>query len=356
MCRDIVGNTICADLLDYLHRDWYHIGKPRQFDERILQYMEIRRSGNIDHFVISLGRRPKIRTDAVSAILGLLESRYELAESVLFHRTKCSAAAMLERGVRELENSFPDGERAAWLADLEKLLLDMSDDSALDYLIDLAEERHADAAIRPLQALRARRLYRSISTTFRDELTGDVSRRLLDMYTDVEDAPSRRNEAVRLLESDFGLQPGSLTMYCPDKAMNAKIAKVRNYINGSIGRFHEWEQENSKMLSGGHLEAQIHRFDRLWRVHVFLDRSEWDGMPGEKRELLRQAIEAFVLWRIPSESSLEDRAHSLAVLSAKVEGSPFLGMTPEPVLVGARGTDAVLRYPNGSPTLRSFFK
>jgi len=32
VCRDIVGNTICADFLDYLHRDWYHLGKPLYFD------------------------------------------------------------------------------------------------------------------------------------------------------------------------------------------------------------------------------------------------------------------------------------------------------------------------------------
>src|SRR5262249_17928489 len=40
--RNMIGNTICADLLDYLHRDSYHVGKPREFDERILQYMELR--------------------------------------------------------------------------------------------------------------------------------------------------------------------------------------------------------------------------------------------------------------------------------------------------------------------------
>ena len=42
VCRDVVGNTVCADLLDYLHRDWLHLGKPRHFDKRLLQYMQIR--------------------------------------------------------------------------------------------------------------------------------------------------------------------------------------------------------------------------------------------------------------------------------------------------------------------------
>ena len=70
VCKDMIGNTICADLLDYIYRDWYHIGKPRPFDERLLQYMEVRTArGSNDQFVISTGKRPKIRTDAISAIL-----------------------------------------------------------------------------------------------------------------------------------------------------------------------------------------------------------------------------------------------------------------------------------------------
>ena len=83
VCSNMIGNTICADLLDYLHRDWYHIGKPNFFDDRIFQYMEIRgpsgeRASADDRFVIALGQSPKIRTDGVSAILTLLEWRYQL--------------------------------------------------------------------------------------------------------------------------------------------------------------------------------------------------------------------------------------------------------------------------------------
>jgi HD superfamily phosphohydrolase len=111
ICRDMIGNTICADLLDYIHRDWYHVGKSRPFEDRLLQYMEIRSvpDGQLgfspkstDKFVISLGSRPKIRTDAVSNILDLLEWRYSLAETVLFHRTKLAATAMLDRALYEL--------------------------------------------------------------------------------------------------------------------------------------------------------------------------------------------------------------------------------------------------------------
>src|SRR5207302_1334468 len=82
LCRDIVGNTICADILDYLHRDWFHTGKPRHFEDRILHYMEIRtprqnapvnpgdepKPTAEDTFVVSIGNRPKLRTDGISAI------------------------------------------------------------------------------------------------------------------------------------------------------------------------------------------------------------------------------------------------------------------------------------------------
>src|SRR5216683_509897 len=46
VCRDVVGNTICADLIDYLHRDWHHLGKPRFLDKRLVEYMELRRGSN----------------------------------------------------------------------------------------------------------------------------------------------------------------------------------------------------------------------------------------------------------------------------------------------------------------------
>ena len=119
----MIGNTILvADLLDYIYRDWYHIGQSlRPFDERLLQYMEVRTArGSSDRFVISTGKRPKIRTDAISAILEVLESRYQLAESVLFHRTKAGVVAMLDRALYELWGDSKE--------DLEDLLLPLSDE------------------------------------------------------------------------------------------------------------------------------------------------------------------------------------------------------------------------------------
>ena len=112
--RDLVGNTVCADLIDYIHRDWHNIGKPRFLDTRLLQYMEIRTptpdaikvraSAPESQIVVNLQprERGRYRSDAVTAILDLLESRYQLWEVGILHRTKTSATAMLERALAEL--------------------------------------------------------------------------------------------------------------------------------------------------------------------------------------------------------------------------------------------------------------
>src|SRR4249919_2797354 len=132
VCRDMIGNTICADLLDYLHRDLHHLGKHKQFDTRLIDYMEIRRS-NTDSdskLVVNLRDGDKLRHDAVSGVLDLLESRYQLFEAALYHRTKLAAASMLERAVSEIA----DASRKGWLSTLPEKLLDASDSEMLALL------------------------------------------------------------------------------------------------------------------------------------------------------------------------------------------------------------------------------
>jgi HD superfamily phosphohydrolase len=356
VCRDIVGNTICADLLDYLHRDWYHIGKQRYFDRRLLQYMEIRRNADgVPQIVVSLGTRPKIRTDAVSAILNLLESRYELAESVLFHRTKCAAAAMLERGLQELALDHAEGaEREKWASDLEKILMDRSDKGVVDHFANAAQERRVAASTLPLDSLRQRRLYRGVLTMLRDEIPGDVAKRLLRTFAEGPDAANNRHLAMLELERDFELQPGSLAIYCPEKGMNAKIADVKIHVNGSIETFSRWERDNNS-LGGGHLKAQITRFESLWRVHIFMERGEWSRLDRATLALLRTAVHTLVLGFSVTGNTLEESAEILATqLSQQSQIGYAKGKSPRPV-IAARSRVEPPAYPSGAPTLRSFF-
>src|SRR5208283_4927542 len=310
VCRDLVGNTICADLLDYLHRDWYHVGKPRPFDDRILQYMEVRtRSNNLtgdpqpsheDMFVISLGQSPKLRTDAISNILELLEWRYQLMESVIYHRVKLAAAAMLDRALYELWGSGTEDQ-------IVSVLLPLSDEEMLSKCLSLAQElekqksetskRNGRIAAQLLEALKKRQLFTQVSTRFYGDLRPSIVTRIQSTFGkfagDRKRASQNRNLVLKILESDFDLQGGSLAMYCPG-GVNEKIAEVKIAVGGEILPFCKYEDKYGKELSGGHLDAQLHRFQRLWRVHFFIEKKAKAKL-GKQFPLLQRAIEKLAL-------------------------------------------------------------
>jgi HD superfamily phosphohydrolase len=124
---DIVGNTVCADLLDYARRDSHFAGLHLDYDQdRIaenftlvevdssvynLNHPEARESsahaegqgadelqgpfkGWCLRTAISLVSH-KYRTDVPSELMNLLNVRFYLFERVIFHPTKCAAGAML---------------------------------------------------------------------------------------------------------------------------------------------------------------------------------------------------------------------------------------------------------------------
>jgi HD superfamily phosphohydrolase len=123
---DIVGNTVCADLLDYAQRDSHFAGLRLDYDsDRIAENFtlvsfdasayeishpptqggsDLRRSmpeGAVDPFegwclrtAISLFSH-KYRTDIPSELMNLLNVRFYLYERVIYHPTKCAAGSML---------------------------------------------------------------------------------------------------------------------------------------------------------------------------------------------------------------------------------------------------------------------
>ncbi len=373
LCRDMIGNTICADLLDYIHRDWYHVGKPRPFDDRLLQYMEIRGTAgaagateprSTDNFVISLGRRPKIRTDAVSNILDLLEWRYSLAETVLFHRTKLAAAAMLDRALYELWGGVGNED------EIVHFLLPLSDEEMLskcrEKALTISNEKKNDrdsreraiAAAELFSFLERRELFSHLSTRFAGELPGDRVEAIKATYAKDSRRPQgaaiNRASVLRTLELDFGLRRGSLAMYCPS-AMNRKIAEVQIAVGDEIGKFHAYETRHDNLLAGGHLDAQLRRFDRLWRVHFFIDRRVKEGL-GDRLFLLQQAVDKLALGNLMDDETGERVAMSLAKLLTQTDGSPWKGynVSASPVSAKSSSSAAPEDYANGVPSIRAF--
>lgn len=368
-CRDIIGNTICADLLDYLYRDWYHLGKQKIFDERILQYMKIKNCSNeiqldqvpkpkaSDRFVISLGKYPQIRTDAVSAILDLLESCYHLAESVLFHRTKIAASAMLDRALLELW----EGDSS----EIENFILPLSDEQLITECRKRAEEKNKKVAAKLLAAIEKRQLFKTVLTFgYGDPLASkQIRENVQKLYFKNPEVPKEaalnRAKVLRNLEKDFKLPEGCLAMYCPSAKMNAKIAEVRISVGDDFEELAKYEHEHGNPFSGGHLDAQIQRFHRLWKVHFFVDINVYKYMENILNDF-REAIYKLVLGCLRHNEKHEDACLRIVRNLKYVKDSPWLNYSVEENNDGRKVAykapdQATLQYPTGAPCLKNFF-
>lgn len=362
VCRDLVGNTICADLLDYLHRDFLHLGKPLQFDPRLLEYLEIRtrevEGEREDRLAINLRGAPRPRPDAVTAILALLESRYQLAEIALFHRVKNAASGMLERAIAEYRDTFSEAERLAAVAALTPRLLECSDLEMLSLfeseLLGRRNDRNrtrVNGAIDLLRRLRVRRLHRDLDILYQDEVGGpEAARVIVERFCG---RPEQRLTTLRTLEQDFDLAPGDVVMYCPALEMNTKLAQVGIYFNGVVDSLANLDTENGN-LTGGHLYAQQQRFRRLWRISFAINENAYSRLKDAGLlDSLRETIERVVLWR-PSweEKPVEDVVRSIAEDLVKLEGSPWRGR--EIIESALNRQQASVTYAGGAPSVRSF--
>jgi len=75
---DIVGNTICADLLDYLPRDHYYTGLPAKLGHRFVAGFYVTRTDHAyfnQRMAIRIVRRGQERDDTVSELFKFLSIR-----------------------------------------------------------------------------------------------------------------------------------------------------------------------------------------------------------------------------------------------------------------------------------------
>jgi HD superfamily phosphohydrolase len=120
--KEIIGNTICADLIDYVGRDGYNTGILSHVDLKFLDRMAITRAvlgdgkavdlslnwneipDTCEHVVFDLfdHKRGFIRQSIITEILACLHARYLLCERVYQHRVSEGGRAMLQEIARLL--------------------------------------------------------------------------------------------------------------------------------------------------------------------------------------------------------------------------------------------------------------
>lgn len=209
---DLVGNTICADLLAYITTDaaWTGIEK-RPGYYRLYDYFEVSNNNRLCIRLTKGGLRP----DIVSAILDLLDMRYALTERVYMHHAKAVASATLARATRLLGVNYSD------------VLLGMGDETFIAHLESIAKDQAVHAATRLLASIRSRRLYKRI---FR---LGPEARNRWDQGRDPGAFCKRWRDPIEVeamlqeIENRHRLPTGSLVLWCPDVNANMKLANVQ---------------------------------------------------------------------------------------------------------------------------------
>lgn len=152
---DLVGNTICADLLDYLLRDHLYTGLPVALGRRFMTAFFIVPEGRGEfekRLALNIMRDGHERTDVVTELLKALRYRYELSERALVHHAKLSADAMLGKALElwsdalwlqaacERIAGFDDAEELRRRGDVEEMRQRFHDRLAAEYERDVVDK------------------------------------------------------------------------------------------------------------------------------------------------------------------------------------------------------------------------
>lgn len=257
---DIVSNTVCADLLDYLRRDCHFCGLEIGVDYRFMKflYLAATEHGKVRRLAVRLWKagKPWPKRDLLTELLRLLDNRYLLAERVYFHHAKLIAGAMLAGAVQR--DAVQAREMWAY-----------SDDTLLDRLV-----HSKDPVVRKLaNALVKRHLWNEIRMRGRLEVQGEQSKdKSQDVWKRIaedfhNDATSRLAHERRVA-SYIGLADGDYLIYCPPEKMAFKPAEMKVFWNGKLRPLRECLDDP---MIKDRLSAILDAHQQLWAMRAFLN-------------------------------------------------------------------------------------
>ena len=300
--QDLVGNTICADLLDYLARDHLYTGLPIALGHRFLSALFITPDGENEFFrrrlALSISRDGRERADVVSELLKYLRYRYELTERVLAHHAKLRADAMVgkllllwrdeiaEQLATDQGGTVTKALRAKADRALENELLWRGDDGLLEHLQSLGRVESPSPRAEVIAQLADELLNRNLF-----ELAGRTSvnfapaAQLREKYGD----PEKRLGLERDLAEYAEIEAWKVAIWLPPEEMGLKVARVLVYDGSSVMHFNEYEAHGRKR--GGEID-DAHK--ALWAISVFVHSSV--GLEQREEILVRLAQRSGIRW------------------------------------------------------------
>lgn len=181
--HDIIGNTLSADLIDYLKRDCQRLGMDRHIDLHLLNYYilvpwhfgqrtKADTPARPQWYRCAINLRDKKRNTSriilVNDIFRLLDLRHEIHEKAVMHRVVQSANAMLSRALLLLDKKKPRLQDLVGLGGLTHAL--QGEDYFFRVLFDIGAANRNDSANQPrvreahriIRKLIERRVYRPL--------------------------------------------------------------------------------------------------------------------------------------------------------------------------------------------------
>lgn len=307
---DIIGNTICSDLLDYLPRDRVNLGMEARRHDRLQRYFTIRRGGlhhnegyRMSIMVTRTGHGGQ-RRDVASSVLGIMRERFEMAEAVYYHHKKAAASAMLAKlaeisDMVDLDSEKLDGSQrtkprdddavypAPWSENYSQTgiaphMAHLSDSELIDYLglkldIKLADEqrtKHFKELQRRLYVgLRYRRrgMYRTllvIDTDLVQKSKHSVSYFVTE-WRGAKESPTNAGRVAleRKLAAAAQAADGDVILYCPDANMQSKLIDAR--LELEVNKILPLRAQTGFVYRRD-IETLQKYYESLWRAYIFV--------------------------------------------------------------------------------------
>jgi len=264
---DLVNNTVCADLLDYLRRDCFFCNITLDMDYRFLRYLYLRKDGKTKRLVIRLWKegKPSPRRDILSELIRLLDNRYLLGERVYFHHAKLVSGAMVAGAV---QRSKDEGK-------LKKTdMYEIGDEALLDKL-ELCEVSSAQKLI---SNLRERNLWKGFFERDKSQVDAEQKHlRDVDLIGAIMDRwwkdSSGRAEDEDCHAVAIGIEPGDLLIHCPDHRMAMKLADMKVFWNGALKPLRACTDDP---IVREKLSVILKSHAALWAIRVFLNPDHLD--------------------------------------------------------------------------------
>ncbi len=256
--RQVVSDTIDADLLDYLRRDAHFTGLELRYDRRVLDYFRIDR--HRQQLFVDCEKNGMLREDIVSELLRVLECRYHFSERVYYHHAKIAAGALLSRMV---ELALRSG------ALLPAALQQMTDESLVWRLgeLDLGDAVATERLRRFVARYQRRALPKRVLVLpyYQNQ---EVQDELLATYF-TPGRPEARFAWEAAMEAEAQRTFGAamdVILYCPKRRMQLKEAKTLVRFPGSGDRTLPLDTFVEQIPR---LRDLAESYPRMWKLYVF---------------------------------------------------------------------------------------